>query len=112
VNDENAEWQSSHCRATKAARLCLEPIASRGERAARLFDLLLGINLLNADDLLTALLDAARDGEAIQGKTTRFGVKYEIRFRMTSARGNYTVLSIRIVESGAAVPRLVTAYIE
>jgi hypothetical protein len=90
----------------------LNPVHATGRAHARLFDLLLGINLANSDVLRAALLEFARNGEAFQGKTTRFGMKYEIRFEMTSARGHYTVLSVWIVKAGGASPRLVTAYIE
>jgi hypothetical protein len=78
---------------------------------AELFFRLLGIDESNAENLRTALLDAARKLDAVPGQPSDFGVKYEIRFEMTSPRGVFTILSIWMIRSGEDSPRLVTAYI-
>jgi hypothetical protein len=90
----------------------LNPAHPAGKQHARLFDRLLGINLANADVLRQALIDAARDGEAIAGKASRYGTKYEVRFEMTGTRGRYNVLSVWIVPTGSLIAHLVTVYIE
>jgi hypothetical protein len=79
---------------------------------AKLFELLFGINRGNAEELRTALLIAAREGEAMPGKPSPFGDKYEVRFQMTGKRKAHTVLSVWIVLTGSRVPHLVTAYVK
>lgn len=90
----------------------LNPSHEEGKDHARLFDLLLGINLTNAHLLRAELLVAAREADASFGKSSRYGKKYEVRFQMTGKRGCYTILSVWIVPADDPVPRLVTAYIE
>jgi len=62
-----------------------------GKEHALLFDRLLGINLTNAHLLYDALIKAAIDEDAVPGKPSPYGDKYEIRFQMTGTRGSYTV---------------------
>lgn len=78
---------------------------------AVLFHELLGIGPENAETLRSALLRAAAEEPATPGRQSPYGDKYEIRFRMTGPRGAYTLLSVWIIERGADVPRLVTAFI-
>ena len=89
----------------------LNPDHDEGRHHARLFDLLLGVNLSNADRLRSELLRAAREDEATPGKQSKYGSKYEIRFDMTGPRGRYTVLSVWFVPLGETVSHLVTAYV-
>jgi hypothetical protein len=79
---------------------------------AILFRSLLGIRLSNSEVLRDALLQAARTAEAVDGRPSPHGRKYEVRFPMSGPRGTYTVLSVWIVEHGKESPRLVTAYVE
>jgi hypothetical protein len=79
---------------------------------AELFRLLLGIERSNADDLKTALADAAATAEAIPGRRSPFGEKYEVRFTMQRASTAYTILSVWIIRAGEQEPRLVTAFVE
>ncbi|MEX0774324.1 MAG: DUF6883 domain-containing protein [Phycisphaeraceae bacterium] len=79
---------------------------------ARLFKDLLSIDASNAGLLRQALLDGARDGEAVPGKFSQWGRKYEIRFQMLGLRRWYTILSVWIIRRDELVPRLVTAYPE
>ena len=90
----------------------LNPQHPHGREHARLFKLLLGIDLSNWPILSAELRRAAREEEALTGQQSALSVKYEIRSRMAGARGDYTVLSVWIVPTGESVPRLVTAYIE
>ena len=77
-----------------------------------LFKTLLGIDRSNGELLRHALLDTAANDPATPGQPSRFGTKYEVRFPMHGPRGTYTVLSVWIIDEGADVPRIVTAYIE
>jgi hypothetical protein len=79
---------------------------------AHLFEHLFGINLTTPQRLRSALLAAAREQEAIPGKASALGEKYEVRFQMTGKRKRHTVLSVWIIFSGTKVPHLVTAYVE
>lgn len=79
---------------------------------AELFNTLLGINASNAKILKDALLEAAANQDAIPGKPSPFGSKYEIRFQMTGPKRTCTIVSIWIVEKDQMQPRLVTAFIE
>ena len=96
----------------KLLQYILSPTHPHGRSHARLFDQLLGINLSNAHVLRDALLEAATTREAVPIETSQFGRKYEVRFSLHSARGEYTVLSIWIVSFDDSAPKLVTAYIE
>ena len=90
----------------------LSPSHPHGRHHARLFRALLGIDAENADLLKQALLDAAANAEAVAGKTSDYGRKYEVRFAMQGRTGPYNVLSVWIVPSNENVPYLVTAYVE
>jgi hypothetical protein len=90
----------------------LNPKHPSGREHAYLFKLLLGIDLSNWKTLKAELLRAAREENALIGRTSSFGQKYEVRFEMAGARGRYIILSVWIIEAGDSVPRLVTAYIE
>lgn len=95
----------------KLLRYILNPMHPVGGPHAILFDRLLGINLTCADVLRQALLAAVRDEDAVPGKSSAYGDKFEVRFSLTGPRGRYTVLSIWIILTGDDVPQLVTAYI-
>ena len=90
----------------------LNPNHSHGRAHAYLFKALLGIDLSSWQELRDELLRAAREEEAIQGQSSAYGEKYEVRFSMTGPRGHYTILSVWIIAIGESIPRLVTAYIE
>ncbi len=90
----------------------LNPLHRDGRKHAEFFKRLLNIDLANADVLRRALLHATANEDAWLGKSSKYGTKYEIRFRMTGPRGTYTILSVWMIRSGEADPRLVTAYIE
>ncbi len=96
----------------KLLQYILNPAHPHGRTHAHLFDRLLGINLATADVLRQALLQAAKTGDAIAGQRSEFGAKYEIRFSLGGPRGMYNVLSVWMLESADASPRLVTAYVE
>ena len=95
----------------KLLRYVLNPLHPVGGPHARLFDRLLGINLACADVLRDALLCAARDQEAMPGKSSVFGQKFEVRFTLSGPRGSYNVLSVWMIKTGTELPQLVTAYV-
>ena len=89
----------------------LNPAHPHGSSHALLFKRLLGIDQGDWAALRDALLEAARSGDAVAGKPSPHGVKYEVRFDMAGPRGSFPVLSIWIVPTGDTIPRLVTAYV-
>lgn len=96
----------------KLLEYALNPAHPEGRSHAWLFNRLLGIDASNANILRTALLEAAREGDATAGKASPHGRKYEVRFQMTGSRHTYTVLSVWIVPKKESIPRLVTVFIE
>lgn len=76
------------------------------------FPVLLDIDTSNAEEFRTALLRAAATEDAVAGAPSPFGEKFEIRFSMTGSKKSYTILSVWIIETGTAIPRLVTAFVE
>jgi hypothetical protein len=96
----------------KVIEYMLNPMHPVGGPKAHLFDALLGLNASNWQVLRDALQMAASYEDAIEGRASPFGQKYELRFQMTGKRRSYTILSIWIIPTGESIPRLVTAYIE
>jgi hypothetical protein len=96
----------------KVLNYVLDPLHREGRHHAALFQRLLGIERADWLALVTALRSAARDGDAIAGKVSPFGTKYEVRFPMTGPQGTRIILSVWMIRTGEADPRLVTAYVE
>jgi len=96
----------------KILNYILDPLHREGRHHAELFQRLLGIDRSSWTTLQKALRTAARDGEAVEGKRSEFGVKYELRFSMTGPRGTFTIMSIWMIRTGEIFARLVTAYVE
>lgn len=70
----------------------------------------LGYTDENWAELQRDLLRIAADGEAVQGKFSRFGNKYEVPAILTGPSGrSAAVLTVWIVRHGEEIPRLVTA---
>ena len=90
----------------------LSPLHRHGRHHAELFRRLLGIERDSWQRLHAALLQAAKDEEAILGRDSKYGTKYEIKFSMTGPAGSRTILSVWMIRAGESAPRLVTAYVE
>lgn len=95
----------------KVTGYCLDPDHDDGRHKAHLFETLLGLNLGNADLLLSALEDAAATGEAVTGKLDKYGQRYVIDFDFAGPRGAATIRSAWIIRRSEEFPRLVTCYI-
>ena len=83
-----------------------------GRHLAALFWDLLGIGTGNMEVLESALLRAAATEPVTREVRTGYGVKYEMRFELSSPRGNRPVRAVWIIEEGATRPRLVTCFVE
>ena len=97
--------------AQKVTGYCLDPEHDDGRHKAHLFATLLGLNVSNADLLLSALKEAAATGATVTGKLDKFGQRYVIDFEFTGPGGTAAVRSAWIVRKGESLPRLVTCYI-
>jgi hypothetical protein len=96
----------------KILNYLLDPLHREGKHHAELFRRLLGINRDSWTLLYQALQLAAFEADAVPGKQSEFGTKYEIRFPMTGSRGTHTILSIWMIRAGESRPRLITAFVE
>lgn len=81
-----------------------------GKHKARLFKAKLGITIANQVILETALIQAAKNNEAIPTETNQYGEKYVIDFRITTEIGSSIVRSCWIIRFGENYPRLTTVY--
>ncbi|HWB52909.1 MAG TPA: hypothetical protein VG722_01910 [Tepidisphaeraceae bacterium] len=84
----------------KILNYLLDPLHREGRHHAELFRRLIGVTRDSWTHLYDALRTAARDGEAIPGKKSKFGTKYEIRFSMTGPRETRTILSVWMIRFG------------
>jgi hypothetical protein len=90
----------------------LNPLHRYGQHKARVFQSVLGLTLENSQTLRDALKQAAAGSEqAIHRGNNGFGEVYELRFRLTTAKGAATVLSAWIIRHGEDFPRLTTCFI-
>ena len=95
----------------KVTEYCLDPEHDDGRHKAHLFETLLGVNLKNANLLLSALAAVAATGEATTGKLDKYGQRYVIDLDFTGPGGTAALRSVWIVRRGESIPRLVTCYI-
>ena len=89
---------------------CLSPTHPRGRHKARLFAAALGITAAHALLLKSALLAAARDGDARPTRRNAQGQLFEIEFDCQGPAATKRVVSVWIVENSTQIPRLVTCY--
>jgi hypothetical protein len=71
----------------------------------------LGFNETNVNELKDALIDVARRGEVRSTTSSAFGVKYVVEGKVAGPNGKVAaILTVWVIDSGEARPRLVTAY--
>jgi hypothetical protein len=93
----------------KVREYLLSPTHPVGRFKAAFFSVL-GYTDENWAELQRDLLRIAADSEAVQGKLSRFGNKYEVPAILTGPSGrSAAVLTVWIVRHGEEIPRLVTA---
>jgi len=97
---------------TKLEDYCLNPFHRQGQNKAYVFESVLGITLTNADVLRKAIQQAAAVSEdAIRKGNNGYGDVYQLRLRLSTAKGTATVLTGWIVRRGEDFPRLTTCFI-
>lgn len=95
----------------KITEYCLSLDHDDGKHKALIFREVLGLTRDQAAVLIAALREAAASGEAVAGRSDRYGQRYTIDFELTGPTGQAMVRSARIIRTGETVPRLVTCYI-
>ncbi|MCC6586336.1 MAG: hypothetical protein IT168_06420 [Bryobacterales bacterium] len=94
----------------KLRTYCLNPQHPRGRNKARVFAVV-GIRQADAEDLRTALLDAAMNGEATLGIENPYGQRYVVDFDLIRGSRTVRIRSTWIVRKGEDVPRLTSCYV-
>jgi hypothetical protein len=90
---------------------CLNPTHRVGSHKAYVFESVLGLTAVEAEELQQRLLSVARTGDAVVGMQNAFGQRYIVDFEMTTAMGTAVVRSTWIILVGEDVPRLTSCYI-
>jgi hypothetical protein len=97
----------------KLTSYALNPQHSVGGDKARVFESALGYNQSNADQLVGKIQQGALTNPAVMGKADQFGQRFTVDMPITGPNGNTAVVRTGwILDPGATVPRLVTAYVK
>lgn len=90
---------------------CLSETHPRGKHKARVFALVLDITAGDAFELQSAILNAARLGDAAAGESDEYGQRYIVDFSMKRRDKEAVVRSAWIIRRGEDVPRLTSCYV-
>jgi hypothetical protein len=90
---------------------CLNPAHRVGSHKAHVFESVLGVTAVHAEELHELLLSVAHTSDAVVGMQNAYGQRYIIDFEMTTAMGTAVVRSTWIVLVGEGVPRLTSCYV-
>ena len=94
----------------KIFNYCLNLDHDRGKDKAYLFREKLGITIDNADMLVTALQKAIMTKPEVFQKENDFGKYYNLKFFLTTKKGESWILSAWIISTGEDFPRLISCY--
>jgi hypothetical protein len=89
---------------------CLNPHHPRGRNKARVFASV-GVRDTDAEQLKSALLSAAINGEAQAGVTNIYGQRYIVDFDLVRPDRIVRIRSTWIVKAGDQLPRLTSCYV-
>ena len=95
----------------KLTGYCLNVEHPRGKHKARVFAKL-GFSAENAEELRSALLNAAATADVQAARSDEFGDRYVLEFEIKGPRGNGIVRSTWIVRRGESVPRLTSCFLK
>ena len=96
---------------SKLRDYCLDPHHPRGRHKARVFLLALGLGQSDAEHLRAALLEAAREQDAVPGEADHYGSRYTVDFLMTHGDREARVRSAWILLRGESAPRLTSCFV-
>lgn len=105
-NPENAIIDSE-----KLTGYCLNPEHPDGQHKAIVFKSALDLDLDDAEELRTALLQAVATYDAIPTQRNPYGQKYVIDFPLTRLDKQAIIHSVWLVRNNEDFPRLVTCYV-
>jgi hypothetical protein len=94
----------------KLRAYCLSPHHPRGRSKARVFASV-GIREGDAEELRTALLQAARSAEAQLGRSDAYGRRYAVDFELDRVGRIVKIRSTWIVLTGQDLPRMTSCYV-
>jgi hypothetical protein len=90
---------------------CLDPSHPRGRHKARVFLSTMGLEQADAGFLRAALLEAAREQDAVLGEADEYGVRYTVDFPITRGNRDAKVRSAWIIRHGESTPRLTSCFV-
>jgi hemerythrin-like domain-containing protein len=90
---------------------CLSVEHRRGQHKARVFATALGITTEHAEELQTALLNAAQTYEATPTEHDTYGQRYVLDFTLARQGRQATIRSSWIIRRGEDFPRLTSCYV-
>jgi hypothetical protein len=96
---------------SKLRDYCLDPYHPRGRHKARVFLSELALGQSDVDFLRAALLQAAREGDALPGEADVYGERYTIDFLVTHGGREAKVRSAWIILQGESAARLTSCFV-
>ncbi len=90
----------------------LNPEHPVGKHKAAVFEVVLGITVVDADYLRDTILEAVLTQEAIPTKLDEFGQRYQMEFEVERNGRSATILTSWILEHSEHSPRLTSCYIK
>ena len=95
----------------KLREYCLNPQHPRGRHKARVFAAALGLAPSDAEFLRGALLQAAREADAVTGESDQFGDRFTIEFEVHRGNRRARIRSAWIVLRSETAPRLTSCFV-
>ncbi|MBL7805978.1 MAG: hypothetical protein JNL02_19710 [Saprospiraceae bacterium] len=98
--------------AEKLSEYVLNPEHPVGKNKAVLFDMLLGLTAIHADELSTAIRNAVLVNPAQFTREDEYGKRYEVSFDFFRNGRKCVILTAWIIPKNEGIPRLTTCYIK
>jgi hypothetical protein len=95
----------------KIGDYCLSATHPRGRHKARVFREALGLERADAQWLRNALLEAARDAEALELKADAMGLRWRVDLSITRQGRHAVIRSLWLMRAGEETPRFVTCWV-
>jgi hypothetical protein len=89
----------------------LDPHHPRGRHKARVFLSALDLRQIDAELLRAALLEAAREEDAVPGETDEYGDRYTVDFQIARGNRQAKVRSAWIILRDQSAPRLTSCFV-
>ena len=96
---------------SKLRDYCLDLHHPRGRHKARVFLSALGLVQSDAELLQAALLEAAREEDAVPGEADEYGARYTVDFLIAHGDREARVRSAWIILRGESAPRLTRCFV-